>query len=73
MSIRLTRIQNGRRQLCGTTDEISLYSFKKILNTIKIWKAGRFEKILDFARSHSIVTGDSVSLMRHHATPFLLF
>ena len=35
-------------------------------------KAGRFEKLLGFARIHSSVTHGSVSLVRHHI-PFLLF
>ena len=36
--------------------------FSAKFSTINIEKAGRFEKLLGFARSHSIVTRDSVSL-----------
>ena len=39
----------------------------------KYKKAGRFEKLLVFARSYSIVIPGSVSLVRKHTTPFPLF
>ena len=49
--------------------------FKRFLLPLRSKKAGRFEKLLGFARSHSIIcdTWLSESLVRHHTTPFLLF
>ena len=45
---------------------------KEINLPLKSKKSEWFEKLLGFARSHSIKTNGSVSLLRYHTTPFLL-
>ena len=62
----------------GTDIDYEGKSFKNIsvVGPLICKKAGRFEKLLGLARSHSIVTCHmwrSESLVRHHTTPFLLF
>ena len=63
-------------QLFGKIFAVSIkfvsYSKQGLDLPLRSKKAGRFEKLLGFARTHFIVTL-SEPFVRHHTTPFLLF
>ena len=63
-----SQLTNSMCTVATTRKEINLCGFQRNLVPSRSKKAGRFEKLLGFARSHSIVTRGSVSRAPPHNT-----